>query len=172
MAIGEIALRYALEEMRDGAREVGGNNQGPWVEKYLNAQHPERTSHRGEPWCAAFWSWCWLQAAHETGVQLPVGYSRSCGVLRDQFHELGRLRWLSGDQRVISAGDAVFWDYTGDLHPDHVSMVYEVRDGVLFTIGGNEGDTDSGAPVAIKRRGHIGSLKHLHGFGLMPQELP
>ena len=164
---GQIALRYALEEVRAGACEIGGNNQGPFVEKYLNAEHPDRTTHRGEPWCAAFWSWCWLQAAKELGVVPTVPYSRSCGVLRDHFCELGQLRWLSGDERQIFPGDAVFWDFTGDLKPDHVSMVIEVRDGVLYSVGGNEGTEESGAPVSMKRKGHLSELKHLHGIGLM-----
>lgn len=168
--LGDTALRYALEELRAGASEQGGNNQGPFVEKYLNAQHPERITHRGQPWCAAFWSWCWLQAAHELGEQLPVPYSRSCSVLRVHFQALGLLRPPQGDDRPVQAGDAAFWDRDGDGNPDHVNMVYELRSGELVTIGGNEGSEASGAPVHIRSRGRLSSLSTLLGFGLMYPE--
>lgn len=168
--LGEIALRYALEEVRAGAREVGGNNAGPWVEKYLNAAHPGRISHTGQPWCAAFWGWCWLQAAKETGIKLPVSYTASCTTLHIQFAALGHLLRPGG---VVRPGDAVFWDHAGDGTPDHVNMVYEVRGGVLWTVGGNEGSEESGAPVQLKNRGRMSEAAHLHGVGLMfPEMMP
>lgn len=45
-------------------REVGGNNRGPWVKKFLAlCGLPE-----GNPWCAAFVNWCFVQAG---AVDLP-----------------------------------------------------------------------------------------------------
>lgn len=44
--------------MRAGAREIGGNNQGRFVAKYLQASGLRPP----QPWCAAFASWCLLQA--------------------------------------------------------------------------------------------------------------
>lgn len=170
--LGQIALRYALEEMQAGASEVGGNNRGPWVEKYLNANHPGRITHREQPWCAAFWSWCWKMAAEETGLRLVVPFSRSCGHLLARFQELGQVKTTPADPRPVLAGDAVFWDFQCRGTPQHVNMVCEVRDGVLFTIGGNEGPEDSGAPVQIKHRGSLALLKQVHGIGLMGREEP
>ena len=33
---GRAALEPAIAQMQAGAKEVGSNNSGPWVEKYLN----------------------------------------------------------------------------------------------------------------------------------------
>lgn len=165
--MGEIALRYALQEMAAGAAEIGGNNRGPFVEKYLNARHPDRIEHREQPWCAAFWCWCWLEAQRETRRPVAISFSRSCAHLLAQFEERGQVRQPSHDSRPILPGDAVFWDFAGGGTVHHVNMVYEVRDGVLYTIGGNEGSEDSGAPVSVKRRGAVASLKQVYAFGLM-----
>ena len=61
---------------------------------------------------------------------------------------------------VLKSGDVV-----GAIH---VNMLHHVDDaGVLYTIGGNEGNEDSGAPVRIKKRGPLAELGALHGFGRM-----
>jgi len=54
--IGRPALQFAIEELNAGAGEV--NYNGPWVKKYLQ---PVGLSE-GNSWCAAFISWCFLQA--------------------------------------------------------------------------------------------------------------
>src|SRR5438046_2558070 len=51
--LGRGALAAAIGELNAGAGEVGGNNSGPWVVKYLNGMAEE-----GRSWCAAFGSWC------------------------------------------------------------------------------------------------------------------
>jgi len=56
-SVGRAALRIAVAEMNAGATELGGNNKGRWVRKYLNGLAPE-----GESWCAGFVSWCYEQA--------------------------------------------------------------------------------------------------------------
>ena len=65
-------------------------------------------------------------------------------------------------------GDALFWDHNGNGDPDHVNMLHHVDDaGVLYTIGGNEGNEESGAPVRVKRRGLLEELGRVLGFGRM-----
>jgi len=51
--LGRAALATAIGELKAGAGEVGGNNSGPWVKKYLAPAGLEE----GEPWCASFVSW-------------------------------------------------------------------------------------------------------------------
>ncbi|MGH8615966.1 MAG: peptidoglycan-binding domain-containing protein [Gammaproteobacteria bacterium] len=59
---GRAALQAGIEELKAGAGEVGGNNRGLFVKKYLNGIAPE-----GNPWCAGFISYCFAQN--------PGGYS-------------------------------------------------------------------------------------------------
>ncbi len=58
---GRRALATAIEELKDGAGEIGGNNRGPHVKKYLNDLAPE-----GQPWCAGFVSYCFSKNAEGT----------------------------------------------------------------------------------------------------------
>lgn len=175
-----LALGFAESEAKTGASEIGGNNAGPFVEKYLNANHPERISHKGEPWCVAFYFWCWLQAARCTGSTLSVEFTRGARELWARMSEHGQVLTcaeLLGQaehqvQRQESpftpaTGDAVFWDHNQDGDPDHVNMVHHLDGDILYTIGGNEGSEESGAPVRIKRRGRLAHLDELHGFGRM-----
>lgn len=179
-----IAVAFAEQEAAAGAREVGGNNTGPWVRKYLNARNPEKATHDKEPWCCAFYCWCWLEAAQTFGTKLAIPYTRSCGVLLGGMKERG---WLQVRAQVISAnaqralephlfrvrpGDAAFWDFNGDGKADHVNMVHHMDpDGILYTLGGNEGAESSGAPVKLKQRGRIQELTDLLAVGWMVPEL-
>jgi hypothetical protein len=178
--LGQIAIGFAESEAEAGAREIGGNNAGPFCDKYLNANHPERISHQGEPWCVAFALWCWLQALRAQTIELPFAFTRSAGQLWERLPTRGfvlrtpRGKWspdLQPGQLLqspsIGAGDFAFWDWTGDGHPQHVNLVHHLDGDVLYTVGGNEGDEASGAPVRVKRRGALGTLPHLFGLGRM-----
>lgn len=182
--VADMAVAVAEGEAAAGAAEIGGNNAGPFVERYLNANHPAEISHHGEPWCVAFFCWCWMEAGRRAGVKLPVTYTRSSGTLWARMSEHGQVftraevrgpAQLSGPlgTRCPEPGDAVFWDFTGNGEPDHVNMVHHLdEDGALYTIGGNEGNEASGAPVRVKRRGPLGELPRVLGFGRMYRELP
>jgi len=177
--VTQQAVAFAEAEARAGAGEVGGDNAGPFVEKYLNANHPERITHRGEPWCVAFYCWCWLQAARSAGTELPVSFTRSAhqlwGWLAAHGQVLTRAQALAqkepGGPEVSfrpAPGDAVFWDFSGNGEPDHVNMLHHIdADGTIHTIGGNEGNEESGAPVRVKRRGLLEELGRVLGFGRM-----
>lgn len=173
MSARDTAVLLAEGEANAGAREVGGNNAGPFVEKYLNADRPDGSvRYRGLPWCCGFWFWCWINACRLEGVLLPVRFTLSSGTLLDRFRRLG---WYVPLRPQDAAplpeprpGDACFWDYDGDGEPEHVSMVHRVEGGVLYTVGGNEGSEASGAPVLVKRRGRPEELApRLLGFGLV-----
>jgi len=177
--VADLAVAFAEAEARAGAQEIGGNNAGPFVEKYLNANHPGTLTHRGEPWCVAFFCWCWLQAERCTGQALAVEFTRGARELWARMEKHGlvltRAEALESAQADLkpapftpAPGDAVFWDHNGNGDPDHVNMLHRIDDaGVLYTIGGNEGNEDSGAPVRIKKRGRLAELGALHGFGRM-----
>lgn len=172
-----MAVGFAEAEAAAGARELGGNNRGPFVQKYLNAAHPERLSHDGEPWCVAFYCWCWLQVHQASGYALPFSFTRGVDRLWAMFAARGLVERASpprpehqaeppGRAPLAAPGDAAFFDWNRDGDPDHVAMVHRISpDGVLFTIGGNEGNEASGAPVRSKRRGRLHELPELYGFG-------
>jgi hypothetical protein len=174
--LGHIACGYADAEAQAGAREIGGDNCGPFVEKYLNANHPQQITHQGEAWCVAFFLWCWLQALRPLGRELPFKFTRGSIELWARLQEGGGQVWRivgSGDQALqdpvafqLRPGDACFRDFNGNGEPDHVTMVHHVdSEGTLYTIGGNEGKPDTGAPVQVQRRGRLGEIHHLFGFG-------
>lgn len=175
-SLAESALDFALAESHAGAREVGGNNSGPWVEKYLNALHPSRISHKLESWCVGFVLWCYIQACEIAGRSLPVRFTLSTSHLWAQLEKRGQvLRVANGEvvsekaeliQPDPKPGDLAFWDFSGNGVPDHINMVVSYSEELgLATIGGNEGNEASGAPVEVKQRGLLAKLPKLYGFG-------
>lgn len=65
---GRAALQTAINELKAGAGEIGGNNMGPFVKKYLHGIVPE-----GNPWCAGFVSYCFSQ--NPAGIPFPYTFS-------------------------------------------------------------------------------------------------
>src|SRR5262245_7551306 len=93
---GRAALETAISELKAGAKEVGENNSGPFVRKYLN-----RIVEPPANWCAGFVSWCFAQ--HPDGI--PFRYSVGARNIRDQFRERG---WLIEDA-PLEPGDIIVW---------------------------------------------------------------
>jgi hypothetical protein len=65
-------------------------------------------------------------------------------------------------------GDALFWNYHSDGTdgPSHVNMLHHVdADGTVYTIGGNEGDESTHAPVRVKPRRDLARLWGVGSFG-------
>jgi len=56
--MGRAALQVAIDEMTAGAREIGGDNAGPFVAKYHRKSEATINRYRWN-WCAAFVSWCY-----------------------------------------------------------------------------------------------------------------
>lgn len=132
--LGRAALRVAISELKAGAGEVGGNNKGPWVRKYMEpAGLPD-----GYPWCAAFVSWCFLQAVDGDRREMPFNYSAGA---RDIFNQLKSKGWsFSGEgDKQPKPGDIVCWWRTSLASSNgHIGIVYHCKDGFLYTIEGNK----------------------------------
>ena len=128
--LAAAVIDVAVEEMRARAREIGGNNQGTFVRKYLRG---------GEaPWCAGFASFCVSKAADRVGVQMPFGYSGSARGIRNQLAKLG-FSFNVGDEEPY-AGDLVFWwRVAPNSWQGHVGIVTDYANGVMWTIEGNRG---------------------------------
>ncbi|MGC8792314.1 MAG: peptidoglycan-binding protein [Bryobacteraceae bacterium] len=150
---GRKALEAAIGELKAGAGELGGDNRGPWVRKYLNGLAPEGTS-----WCAAFVSWCYAQ--HPKGT--PFTYTVSARAMLNEFKRRG-WAWASGSDFQPQPGDVVFW-WREKLESwkGHAGLVHQLRDGMLYTIEGNRSSKVQGFSYVFSR------MEKLLGFGRVP----
>jgi hypothetical protein len=131
--IREKLVRAEVAAARLGIREVGANNHGPWVKKFL----AEVGLPEGYAWCDAF------QSFEEHGVagrRLPIE-SASVG---QTYAEAVRLGWVvvrpgRGDLACYS------WSAPGPPFADHIGIVVKVvKLGPLVTLQTVEGNTSSG----------------------------
>jgi len=76
IAIRDKAVEIALREV--GVKEVGGNNRGPDVEKYLACVG----LGPGYAWCAAFVVWCFREATLRSADGLMMPLPRTAKVVR------------------------------------------------------------------------------------------
>lgn len=152
-ARGRAALQVAMNELKVGAGEVGGNNRGPSVKKYLNGILPE-----GNPWCAGFVSYCFSQ--DPSGI--PFKYTLGARDILNQFKTKG---WAQppASGYVPQPGDLVFW-WRESLPSGkgHVGLVHHVENGFLYTIEGNRSSKVQGFNYVLSR------LDKLLGFGHVP----
>lgn len=154
LSLSALALAYAREHLENGAREVGGDNAGPWVRLYMNGR--EGPSWR---WCAGFVSFCLRQAAETLDVGLPIKLSFSCDSLAAAAERAGLL--LSSptpeQRRQILPGSLFLVRRTPDDWT-HVGLVQSAEPEVFRTIEGNTNDDGSpdGYEVAALTRGYGG----------------
>ena len=154
-AVGRAALTAAMGEISAGAREIGGDDRGPFVAKYLAAVGlPE-----GNDWCAAFACWCFDQAAAQTGNALQFETTPGARALLREFRRLGWSKKPT-ERYVPEPGDLVFWwRVSVDDWRGHVGLVHQVKDGMLYTIEGNKSTRVAGFSYVLSR------MEKLLGFG-------
>jgi len=158
-ALGRAALAAAIVELHAGAGEIGGNNSGPWVRKYL----APAGLGEGNPWCASFVSWCYLQASGGNKNSMPFAYCPGARALLRIFKDKG---WANAPNTGYEPkpGDIVVWwreHLQGWL--GHVGLVHQVRDGMLYTIEGNKSAKVQGFSYVFSR------MDKLLGFGHVPE---
>lgn len=133
MLIRQKMLAAALAAERAGVEEVGQNNHGPQVKKFL----AEVGLPEGYAWCDAFVSY---EAHAAAGRRLPIE-SASVAVTFAKARELG---WdVSGPAR----GDLVLFDFDGDGQADdHIGIVISAGTfgRVWWKLNTVEGNTSSG----------------------------
>lgn len=133
MRIRQRMLTAALAAARAGVEEVGPNNHGPWVKKFL----AEVGLPEGYAWCDAFVSY---EAHAAAGRRLPIE-SASVAVTYAKARELG---WdVSGPAR----GDLVLFDFDGDGQADdHIGIVISAGGygRAWWKLNTVEGNTSSG----------------------------
>lgn len=156
--VGRAALKAAIGELQAGAGEVGGDNLGPFVRKYLlPAGLPE-----GNSWCASFVSWCYLRASDLDPGRMPFAYCPGARALLAEFRAKG---WGHAPQENYQPepGDPVFW-WRVNLNgwQGHVGLVHQLKDGMLYTIEGNRSPRVQGFSYVFSR------MDKLLGFGHAP----
>lgn len=151
---GEDVLHIARQEIGNG--EVGANNRGKHVRKYLGGKE-------GQAWCAAFVSYCIEQGAAYCGVQQPVKRAHGAKKL---FHRIGKAGSFVERPRP---GDVVCW-HRGRVGSwqGHIGIVesYDAATDTMTTIEGNRGPYPS---VVARYSYHVAAEQQLIGFARFPE---
>lgn len=149
-ASGRAGLADAIDELKVGAGEVGGNNRRPFVKKYLNGIVDE-----ANPWCAGFVSFCFSQ--------IPCGMPSTYAVgARDVLRHVKNKGWAQppNSGHEPKPGDvAVWWREWLPSGNGHVGLVHQRSDGVLYPIEGNKSPNVPGFWYVFSR------MDKLLGFG-------
>ena len=156
--LGRAALAAAIGELEANAREIGGNNRGAFVCKYLAPAGIDE----GNSWCAAFVSWCFMQASGGSKATMPFAYTPSARILLAEFKQRG---WApaSGSGYLPLPGDiVVWWRVSLAGWQGHTGLVHSVQDGMLYTIEGNRSPRVQGFSYVLSR------MDKLLGFGHVP----
>jgi hypothetical protein len=150
IAIRDMALNIALEQV--GVCEVGGNNRGPEVERYLDAVDLAP----GQPWCCAGIVWCYREATLRAGggIRAPLPKTGKCARLWARCP----LLWRSDLPSVA----AVYIHLTDPDDPDsdgHCGIVTSWTDATISGVEFNANAAGSRAGdrvrVNLRRRSYV-----------------
>lgn len=154
--IGRSALQFAIHELAEGAGEIGGNNRGPFVKKYLD---PTGLSE-GNSWCAAFVSWCFLQASGGNKKSMPFKYNAGARNVYNQFKQKGWNFDGSDPDKQPQPGDIVaWWRVSLPSGFGHIGIVHHFKDGFIYTLEGNKAANVAGFTYVKSR------MDKVLGFG-------
>jgi hypothetical protein len=130
-----MLIKYAQQHLAQKPQEIGGDNRGPWVRLYLNAVN----TAEGNPWCAAFASYCMQQASKSMGVSEPIKGSAGCASLASEANAAkSPIKHLTADQipKDKSLLGSLFLVKIGNDY-DHTGIVCRDGQDVIYTIEGN-----------------------------------
>jgi hypothetical protein len=167
-AFGQVVAAYALQHLRQHAREVGGQNRGPWVRLYLHGeQRPldPQASSRLDAWCAGFVSTLIAQAAATLGRELPIDYHTSCNRLGEDAKARGRFvagEKVAAGKRAIPTGSLLLLRRRGKKDAwHHTGVVTQALPRFVRTIEGNSAyatDSDPSGHQVCRQMRSYGSL--------------
>jgi hypothetical protein len=155
---GRKALSIAVAELKHGAGESGGDNRGADVRRYLAPTGLTEPNN----WCAAFVSWCYLQACKGDQGRMPFAYSAGARALLKQFRDRDLAHPPQSGYSPLPGDLVVWWRVRADGWQGHVGLVHHVRDGMLYTIEGNHASKVQGFSYVLSR------MEKLLGFGHAP----
>ncbi len=163
--MGQMIAAYALQHLRNHAREVGGQNRGPWVRLYLHGDQRPRNPHLPQgvdAWCAGFVSTMVAQAAASLEVGPPVDYHTNCTRLGEEAMRSGRL--IPGERAIrdlnkIPTGSLLLLRHKGDRKKwHHTGVVTQALPKFVRTLEGNSAyatdDNPSGHAVVRQMRSY------------------
>ncbi len=149
--LGLMALEVALGELGQG--ETRGNNRGPRITVYRRGLDVDA------PWCAAFVSWCFEEAAERLLIEMP--FERSHGAKR-LFRIIARAGYRV---ETPARGDVVLWDRgAAGSWQGHVGIVSAVEGNVFRSVEGNRGTF----PSRVREYLHELGEGRLVGFARAP----
>lgn len=157
-SIGRAALAAAIGEIKQDAREIGGNNRGPFVRKYFAPVD----GGTGDPWCAAFVSWCFYEASGERLDAMPFPYTVGARGVLAEFKKRGWAQAPNSGYVPVPGDIVVWWRVSLTGWQGHIGLVHSVRNGMLYTIEGNRSPRVQGFSYVMSR------VDQLLGFGHVP----
>lgn len=151
---GDTVIALADRHLARRAREVGGDNCGPWVRHYCRGP--------SVAWCQGFASTIWADAARLLGREPPLNLVLDgiwcLFVPRMVLEARTRGRFLDG-RELVAAGNAritrgsMFFLRGGHHGYTHVGLVDGIHaDGTMTTIEGNTNDDGSANGYEVARR--------------------
>lgn len=165
---GQMVAAYALQHLRSHAREVGGQNRGPWVRLYLHGDQRPRDPHLPQgvfAWCAGFVSTMIAQAAASLETELPLEYHSNVNKLAEEA--IAKKRFISGESaqrnfaRITTGSLVLLRKKDSAKHWHHTGIVTQALPKFVRTLEGNTAystdDNPSGHAVCRQMRSY-GSL--------------
>lgn len=156
--IGRAALAAAINEIKQSAREIGGDNRGPFVRKYFK---PAGLGE-GDSWCAAFVSFCFYAASGEDAAAMPFPYTLGARAVLAEFKRRGWAQAPDSGYVPVPGDIVVWWRVSLTGWQGHIGLVHSVKDGMLYTIEGNRSPRVQGFSYVLSR------VDKLLGFGHVP----
>ena len=134
--LGELVVACAERHLAENAREVGGQNRGPWVRLYMDGRD-------GRPfaWCAGFATYCLHQAAASAGIAPPLPRVRGVPRLARVARARGRLLLRPTPQQRANITPGSLFVVRGGKHGwKHVGIVTSIENDIFTSIEGNSND--------------------------------
>jgi hypothetical protein len=129
---GWNALQVAKAEMAAGAREIGGDDRGPFCKKYLALTGLDE----GNDWCAAFVSFCFHEGNPGAMPYKPTAGARAT---LKAFTDKGWGYKASFDNPPLPGDIIVWWRKSlKNSWKGHIGIVSGYADGMVYTIEGNK----------------------------------
>jgi hypothetical protein len=148
---GWNALQAAKAEIAAGAKEIGGDDSGPFCKKYLAVTG----LNEGNDWCAAFVAYCFDQG--NPGA-MPYKATAGARATLKAFKDKGWDYQASIDNPPM-AGDIIVW-WRGAITgwKGHIGIVSNYEHGIVYTIEGNKTSKVEGFSYTL------GQIDKLLGF--------
>ena len=96
-AVGALVVAAAWRHLAARAREIGGQNRGPWVRLYTGG-----LEGAAYPWCAGFATLCLQQACASLGGPMPIPTTLACDVMADASRAAGAFLPSPGEGRATT----------------------------------------------------------------------